>query len=62
MKIVDETIELLSSSNGILTDALIKTKVLLHKIGHKELVIWVNKELNGYNKNDELPSYRIIPA
>ncbi|WP_201529060.1 hypothetical protein [Psychrobacter frigidicola] len=62
MKLVDEIIEVLSSDNGILTEALIKTKVLLHKIGHKELVIWVNKELNGYTESDELPDYRLIPA
>ena len=62
MKLVDEIIEILSSDNGILTNALIKTKVLLHKMGHKELVIWVNKELNGYSQDDKLPDYRIIPA
>jgi AbiTii len=26
---------------------LLKKKVLLHKIGHHELVEWVNHELNG---------------
>ncbi|WP_198013356.1 MULTISPECIES: hypothetical protein [unclassified Psychrobacter] len=62
MKLVDEIIEILSSDNGILSNALIKTKVLLHKMGHKELVMWVNKELNGYSQDDELPDYRIIPA
>lgn len=62
MKLVDEIIEILSSDNGILSNALIKTKVLLHKMGHKELVIWVNKELNGYNQDDELPDYRVISA
>jgi hypothetical protein len=62
MKLVDEIIEILSSNDGVLTEALIKTKVLLHKIGHKELVVWVNKELNGYSGEDELPDYRIIPA
>lgn len=62
MKLVDEIIEILSSDNGILSNALIKTKVLLHKMGHKELVMWVNKELNGYTEKDELPDYRIISA
>ena len=52
MKLVDEIIDILSSDKGKLSDALIKTKVLLHQIGHKELVSWVNNELNGYsNKN-----------
>lgn len=62
MKLVDEIIEILSSNNGVLTEALIKTKVLLHKMGHKELVVWVNKELNGYSQSDELPDYRVISA
>ncbi len=62
MKLIDEIIKNLSSNECVLTEALIKTKVLMHKIGHKELVIWVNKELNGYSETDELPDYRIIPA
>jgi hypothetical protein len=62
MKLADEIVELLSSSNGVLSEALIKTKVLLYKIGHKELVVWVNKELNGYSDDDELPDYRIVHA
>jgi hypothetical protein len=36
--------------------------VLLHKIGHKELVEWVNHELNGYPHDGDLPEYRILPA
>ncbi|CAA0102811.1 Uncharacterised protein [Zhongshania aliphaticivorans] len=62
MKLADEIIEILSSTDGVLTEALIKTKVLLHKIGHKELVAWVNKELNGYEGEDQLPDYRIVHA
>lgn len=62
MKLADEIVELLSSNDGVLSEALIKTKVLLHKIGHKELVTWVNKELNGYEDDDDLPDYRIVEA
>ncbi len=62
MKLIDEIIELLSSNEGSLTEALLKTKVLLHKIGHKELVDWVNNELNGYPDEDNLPEYRILRA
>lgn len=47
MKLLNEIIDALSSQDSSLTDALLKTKVLLHKIGHKELVEWVNRELNG---------------
>ena len=47
MRLLDEIIELLSDRKGSLTDALLKTKVLMHKIGHQELAEWVNNELNG---------------
>lgn len=62
MNLFNEIIEALSSQSGSLTDALLKTKVLLHKIGHQELVEWVNNELNGYTSNDNFPEYRILPA
>lgn len=60
MKLLDEIIDLLSDKTGSLTDALLKTKVLMHKIGHKELAEWVNDELNGYQKSKPVPSYRIV--
>jgi hypothetical protein len=59
--LLDEIIELLSSQTGSLTDALLKTKVLLHQIGKKELIGWVNFELNGY-PDDNVPPYRIVSA
>lgn len=62
MKLLNEIIESLSSQNGSLTDALLKTKVLLHKIGHKELIEWVNNEINGYPDKIEVPEYRILPV
>lgn len=62
LNLLNEIIEALSSQTGSLTDALLKTKVLLHKIGHQELVEWVNNELNGYPNDDTLPEYRILPA
>lgn len=62
MKIINEIIEMLSSDDSKLSDALLKTKILLHKIGHKELVDWVNNELNGYTETSKLPPYRLIPA
>lgn len=62
MKLVDEIIDLLSSNDGSLTDALLKTKVLLHSLGHKELVEWVNWELNGYPSKGDVPPYRVLQA
>jgi len=62
LKLIDEIIAILSTEEGKLSDALIKSKVLLHKLGHKELVPWVNSELTGYTNRDSIPDYRVIPA
>jgi AbiTii len=62
LKLLDEIIDALSSQDSSLTDALLKTKVLLHKIGRRELVEWVNHELNGYTNTSEIPKYRILNA
>ena len=60
MKLIDEIIEILSSENCNLENALIKTKILLHKMGEKQLLTWVNQELNGYDDIRILPNYRKI--
>lgn len=59
---IDEIINALTSGSSGLTDALLKTKVLLYKIGKKDLAFWVDHELKGYSSTDELPSYRIAPC
>lgn len=60
MQLLQEIIALLSDKDGSLTDALLKTKVLMHRIGHKELAEWVNAELNGYTTDRPVPDYRTI--
>ena len=60
MKLIHEIMNILGSKDGKLSDALLKTKILLHKIGHKELVEWVNHELNEYTDTSNLPSYRLV--
>ena len=45
MKLIEEIIELLSSGESNLKVALLKTKVLLHQLGEKELFDWVDSEL-----------------
>ena len=45
--LLDEIIEILSQEKASLTDALLKTKILLHQIGKKELVQWVNNQVNA---------------
>ena len=60
MKLIDDIIEILSSENCNLENALIKTKILLHKMGEKSLLTWVNQELNGYENIESVPDYRKI--
>jgi hypothetical protein len=62
MKLLDDLISELSSSQPSLIDVLVKTKALLYKIGRKDLVEWVNHEINGYPDEAPLPSYRVVPA
>ena len=62
MKIAEEIIEVLGRENPNIENALTKTKILLHRLGERELVAWVNSELNGYSGKDKIPDYRIIPT
>lgn len=50
------------NERGSLNEALLKTKVLLHRIGQKELVSWVNDEINGYDDDKVVPPYRQLRA
>src|SRR3989442_7876914 len=60
--LIDDIIEILGQESGSLTDALLKTKILLYKIDKKELIEWVNNELNGYPDDATIPPYRIVPS
>lgn len=60
MQLLKDIVTLLSDKDGSLTDALLKTKVLMHRIGHKQLADWVNDELNGYGDDKPLPAYRVV--
>lgn len=59
--LLDEIIGTLSDEKGTLNSALLKTKVLLHSIGKKDLATWVTNELKGY-PDDNVPGYRIVSA
>ncbi len=58
--LIDDIVQLLSNEKASLTDALLKTKLILHQINKKELAVWVNNELNGYPPDAELPDYRLL--
>jgi len=58
--LLDDIIAILSDEKGSLTSALLKTKVLLHTLGRKELTTWVTNELNGYPEGSAVPEYRVV--
>jgi len=62
MDLITQIIDILSDESPNLENALIKTKVLLHRLGEKESIEWINRELNGYGDEDEVPAYRIISS
>lgn len=57
MKIIDDLIDELTDKTNLLTDILIKTKVLAFKLKNAELTKWIDNELNGY-EDGLLPEYR----
>ncbi|OTG72479.1 hypothetical protein B9T23_14685 [Acinetobacter terrae] len=51
-----------TNSSVKVSDLLRKCKILAARLGSKEFQSWINKELNGYSLEDELPEYRVIEA
>ena len=49
-----------SSRDIALSSLLRKCKILSARLNHHEFKVWVEKELNGYESDEELPSYRIM--
>lgn len=62
MKLIDEIIDLLSSENPNIENALFKAQVLAHRLGEEDLAKWVESELKGYSEHSELPGYRVLPV
>lgn len=59
---IDDIISDLTGCAEGITNALLKTKVLLFSLEAKDPVTWVNYELNGYPDTQFLPDYRILQA
>ncbi|WP_234571960.1 AbiTii domain-containing protein [Rhodohalobacter sp. 614A] len=62
MKIIKELRNDIVDSETKLSSALRKAKVLASILQDKEFKEWVDNELNGYDEDAELPSYRIIKS
>lgn len=60
MKLVDEIVEMASDSKRPLGDALRKCLVLAFELKNANLKEWVEKELNGFDGDEEAPDYRRV--
>ena len=58
MKLLDDIIVSVTETKEPISDILRRCLVLAYKLKNDTLKTWVEKELNGYHDNDELPSYR----
>ena len=55
-------IDSLTGGSSRVADTLRQSKILAHKIGLPEFRSWIDRELNGYSEDAELPLYRICKA
>jgi hypothetical protein len=62
MALVDEIVDLAVDGSSPISTLLRKCLVLAHTLKNQRLRAWVEKELDGYGKDDELPDYRDITA
>ena len=60
--LLSDIIDSLTSESSRVADTLRQAKILAHKIGLPEFRGWIDYELNGYSKDEELPLYRICKA
>lgn len=59
MKLIDETIDLLSDANAPLANAFFKAQVIAHKLQDEEFSKWVRDEIQGYQNPEDVPEYRV---
>lgn len=60
MTLLHEMRHAASDSTTSLPDLLRKTKILARRLGNGPLEEWTNKELEGYEPEDQLPPYRVM--
>ncbi len=58
MKLIDDIITSVTQTKEPISDILRRCLVLAYKLKNDTLKSWVEKELNGYDSLDDLPSYR----
>lgn len=58
MKLIDEIISMSSDGQVRIADGLRKCLILSFQLKNEKLKAWVEKELNGFDKEDIIPRYR----
>lgn len=62
MNLLDELIELASNDKEPIGNVLRKCLILESEFPNEAFKAWIDRELDGYGKDDEVPTYRLIPA
>ena len=60
MKLLDEIIEMSADSKKPVSDSLRKCLILAFQLKNERLKEWVENELNGYDKQADVPEYRKV--
>mgnify|MGYP000091519300 CR=1 FL=1 len=51
--------EKILNPNVKVSELLREAKIIAHELEDKEFLKWIDRELNGYSENDEVPQYRM---
>jgi hypothetical protein len=54
--------EVADQKNHSLSDVLLKAKVLASRLRSRKFRRWIDSEINGYTRGEELPEYRVVEA
>ena len=58
--LLDEIIDIATGDTQSVSVLLRKCLILGHRLKNQRLIDWVTQELNGYDSNSDLPSYRVL--
>lgn len=58
MKLIESILQEITDSSKPLSNALRKSKVLANILKNRDLELWINSELNGYQNDQPVPDYR----
>jgi hypothetical protein len=62
MKLLDDIVELASSDKEPIGNVLRKCLMLESELPNDAFRAWLDRELDGYDSDNDVPSYRLIPA